>query len=102
MKKLTAEEFAAKVMENGTEIEYEELESKNRDCQVWSVWAHADEYTGEVVWSSGKDIVSFRALLCLESQEQSEQLMNGELEALEKTLIIDELYPKYVEMLEDL
>ena len=34
MKKLTAEEFAEKVMENGTEIDYSEWASKNRGCEV--------------------------------------------------------------------
>ena len=43
MKKLTAEEFATKVMENGTEIEYEDFESASRDCQIWTIYAHITE-----------------------------------------------------------
>lgn len=101
MKKLTAEEFAAKVMENGTEVEYEEWLSKDRGCEVWSVYAHIDEYTGEVTWHCGSDIRTISAQLELENQEQNEALMNGELDEMEKQLIIDELYPEYLKVLED-
>lgn len=57
MKKLTAEEFAEKVMENGTEIDYSEWASKNRGCEVWEIYAHINE-NGEVVHGNGIGIES--------------------------------------------
>ena len=42
MKKLTADEFAAKVMATGTEIEY--------GNGVWMIYAHLTDY-GDVIWT---------------------------------------------------
>ena len=42
------------------------------------------------------------AVLVLDDQSQSDALMNGELDDMEKQVIIDELYPKYLKVLEDM
>lgn len=101
MKKLTAEEFAEKVMENGTEIDYSECSSKDRDCEVWEIYAHINE-NGEVVHGNGKGIKSIWTYLELENEEQSEAFMNGELDDIEKKVIIKELYPEYLGILKNL
>ena len=101
MKKLTAEEFAEKVMENGTEMDYSELASKDRGCEVWEIYAHING-NGEVVHGNGNGIKSIWTHLELENEEQSEAFMNGELDDKEKELIIKELYPEYLEILEDI
>ena len=101
MKKLTAEEFAEKVMENGTEIDYSEWASKDRGCEVWEIYAHINE-NGEIVHGNGEGIKSILAYLELENEEQSEAFMNGELDDKEKELIIKELYPEYLGILKNL
>lgn len=101
MKKLTAEEFAEKVMENGTEIDYSECSSKDRGCEVWKIYAHINE-NGEVVRGNGKGIKSIWTYLELENEEQSEAFMNGELDDIEKKVIIKELYPEYLGILKNL
>ncbi len=101
MKKLTAEEFAEKVMENGTEIDYSEWASKDRGCEVWEIYAHINE-NGEVVHGNGNGIKSIWTHLELENEEQSEAFMNGELDDKEKELIINDLYPEYLEFMKNL
>ncbi len=101
MKKLTAEEFAEKVMENGTEIDYSEWASKDRGCEVWEIYAHINE-NGEIVHGNGEGIKSILTYLELENEEQSEAFMNGELDDKEKELIIKELYPEYLGILKNL
>ena len=101
MKKLTAEEFAEKVMANGTEIDYSECSSKDRGCEVWEIYAHINE-NGEVVHGNGIGIESIWTYLELENEEQSKAFMNGELDDMEKKVIIDDLYPEYLKILENL
>lgn len=101
MKKLTAEEFATKVMENGTEIEYEDFESASRDCQIWTIYAHITE-DGDLVRCCDDAEETITTKLVLDDQSQSDALMNGELDDMEKQVIIDKLYPKYLKVLEDM
>lgn len=93
MKKLTAEEFAAKVMFNGTEVEY--------DNSILTIYAHLTE-DGDVKMTghNARDLmVTTRIDL---TDEESEALMNGALDDIEKQVIMDDLYPKYLEALEDM
>lgn len=102
MKVLTAEEFAEKVMENGTEIEADEAENFNRedgDDVVWTVYAHIDS-NGNLVRTVSDAEWTITANLEL-SEEQSEALMNGELDDVEKKLVIEELYPQYIDTLKE-
>lgn len=103
MKKLTAEEFVEKVMENGTEIEADEAENFNRedgDDTVWTVYAHID-LNGNLVHSVSDAEWTVTANLEL-SEKQSEALMNGELDDVEKEVVIKELYPEYLGILKNL
>ena len=93
MKRLTADEFATKVMATGTEIEY--------DNGVWMIYAHLTN-DGDVKTShlDARDLmVTTRIDL---TDEESEALMNGALDDIEKQVIMDDLYPKYLEALEDM
>ena len=101
MKKLTAEEFATKVMESATEIEYEVFEPASRDCQIWTIYAHITE-DGDLVRCCDDAEETITTKLVLDDQSQSDALMNGELDDMEKQVIIDELYPKYLKALEDM
>ena len=101
MKILNAEEFAAKVMENGTEVEPDEY--KTMDCEdgeiVWTIYAHIDA-DGFLVHS--KDDAEWKIIADMElTKEQSEALMQGDLDDMEKDVIIRRLYPQYVETLKE-
>lgn len=101
MKILNAEEFAAKVMENGTEVEPDE--HKTMDCEdgeiVWTIYAHIDA-DGFLVHS--KDDAEWTITADMElTKEQSEALMQGDLDDMEKDVIIRRLYPQYVETLKE-
>lgn len=101
MKILNAEKFAAKVMENGTEIEVND--SRTMNCEdgetVWSVYAHIDA-DGNLVHRLGAAEWTVTADMKL-TAEQSEALMNGELDDMEKAVIISDLYPQYVATLKE-
>lgn len=102
MKILTAEEFAEKVMETGTEIEADEAENFNRedgDDTVWTVYAHID-LNGNLVHSVSDAEWTVTANFEL-SEKQSEALMNGELDDVEKEVVIKELYPRYIDTLKE-
>ena len=102
MKILTAEEFAEKVMENGTEIEADEAKNFGRedgDDTVWTVYAHIDS-NGNLVHSVSDAEWTVTADLEL-SEEQSEALMNGELDDVEKEVVVKELYPQYIDTLKE-
>lgn len=104
MKILNAEEFAAKVMENGTEVEPDEY--KTMDWQqwepgetVWTIYAHIG-CDGEVLHCRDHATDTFTADMHL-TNEQSEALMSGELDDMEKDVIISDIYPQYVETLKE-
>lgn len=93
MKKLTADEFAAKVMATGTEIEY--------DNGVWMIYAHLTDDGG--VKTSHLDARDLMVTTSIElSDEEGEALMNGNLDDVERQAVVEDLYPKYLEALEDM
>lgn len=93
MKKLTADEFAAKVMATGTEIEY--------DNGVWMIYAHLTD-DGDVKTShlDARDLMVTTSIEL--SDEEGEALMNGNLDDVERQAVVEDLYPKYLEALEDM
>lgn len=101
MKILTAEEFAATVMENGTEVEFNDCSSMS--CEdgesIWTIYAHIDA-DGNLVRNASDAEWTVTADMTLTS-EQSEALMNGDLDDMEKTVIISDLYPQYVATLKE-
>lgn len=101
MKILTAEAFVEKVMENGTEIEVND--SCTMNCEdgesVWTIYAHIDA-DGNLV--RGVSDAEWTVTADMElTAEQSEALMNGELDDMEKAVIISDLYPQYVATLKE-
>lgn len=53
MKILNTEEFAAKVMESGTEVEFDDYSTMNcEDDFIWTIFAHIDA-DGNLVHSLG-------------------------------------------------
>jgi hypothetical protein len=101
MKILNAEEFAAKVMENGTEVEPDEYKTMNFEDgeTVWTIYAHIDA-DGNLVHNHDDAEWTITADMNL-TEEQSEALMQGELDDMEKDVIISDLYPQYVETLKE-
>ena len=104
MKILNAEEFAAKVMENGTEVEPDEYKTMDwqqwePDETVWTIYAHIDA-DGNLVHNHDDAEWTITADMDL-TEEQSEALMKGELDDMEKAAIISDLYPQYVETLKE-
>lgn len=101
MKIFNAEEFAAKVMENGTEVEPDEY--KTMDCEdgetVWTIYAHIDA-DGNLVHNHDDAEWTITADMCL-TEAQSEALIQGDLDEMEKDVIIRRLYPQYVETLKE-
>lgn len=119
MKKLTADEFAAKVMSTGTELEVDELctQSLRKYDREWSeeiqddeqavvldIYAHINVHDGDVKTEdlSGDD---FKLIAEMQlTQRQMDALYNGneEIEKIERQIIIDEIYPQYLELLKEL
>lgn len=120
MKKLTADEFAAKVMSTGTELEVDELrtQSLRKYDREWSeeeiqddeqavvldIYAHINVHDGDVKTEdlSGDD---FKLIAEMQlTQRQADALYNGnkEVEKIERQIIMDEIYPQYLELLEEL
>jgi hypothetical protein len=120
MKKLTADEFAAKVMSTGTELEVDELRTQslrkyNREWSeeeiqndeqavVLDIYAHINVHDGDVKTEdlSGDD---FKLIAGMQlTQRQADALYNGneEVEKIERQIIMDEIYPQYLELLEEL
>nr|DAT26279.1 MAG TPA: hypothetical protein [Bacteriophage sp.] len=120
MKKLTAEEFAAKVMSTGTELEVDELrtQSMRKYEQEWSeeeipddeqavvldIYAHINVHDGDV---KTEDLSASDYMLTAEmqlTQQQADALYNGneEIEKIERQIIMDEIYPQYLKLLEEL
>lgn len=93
MKKLTAEEFATKVMENGTELE-PETETKIL------VYAHIND-DGELVHSCSDAEWSIYSPIETSSGEEAAKLCNGDLDALEREYIISDLYPQYCKIINE-
>lgn len=93
MKKLTADEFATKVMATGTEIEC--------DNGVWMIYAHLTD-DGDVKTShlDARDLMVTTSIEL--SDEEGEALMNGNLDDVERKAVVEDLYPKYLEALEDM
>lgn len=93
MKKLTADEFATKVMATGTEIEC--------DNGVWMIYAHLTD-DGDVKTShlDARDLMVTTSIEL--SDEEGEALMNGNLDDVERQAVVEDLYPKYLEALEDM
>ena len=80
MKKLTADEFAAKVMATGTEIEY--------DNGVWMIYAHLTD-DGDVKTShlDARDLMVTTSIEL--SDEEGEALMNGNLDDVERQAVVE-------------
>lgn len=113
MKKLTAEEFAAKVMSTGTELEVDELrtQSMRKYEQEWSeeeipddeqavvldIYAHINVDDGSVKTEnlSGSDYMLTAEMQL--TQRQAGALYNGDptIEQIERKIIMDDLYPQY-------
>ena len=87
------DEFATKVMAAGTEIEY--------DNGVWMIYAHLTD-DGDVKTShlDARDLMVTTSIEL--SDEEGEALMNGDLDDVEKQAVVEDLYPKYLEALEDM
>lgn len=120
MKKLTSDEFASKVMSTGTELEFDELrtQSLRKYDREWSeeeiqddeqtvvldIYAHINVHDGDVKTEdlSGDD---FKLIAEMQlTQRQADALYNGneEVEKIERQIIMDEIYPQYLELLEEL
>lgn len=93
MKKLTAEEFAKKVMENGTEIEWDEYQNAPM------IYAHINE-DGELVRSCGEAEWTISTVTRM-TADDLERIYNGELYEEEKQIIIEDLYPQYLEIIDE-
>ena len=127
VKKLTAEEFAAKVMVTGTELEVDELRTQSiqkyerewagddqdapedpdpdyRDpnaAVVFVIYAHMDDDGSVKV----KNLSSSDHMLTTEmqlTQQQADALYCGDQDSqqIERQIIMDDLYPQYLEFLE--
>ena len=101
MKKLTADEFAAKVMSTGTELEVDELrtQSLRKYDREWS-----DVHDGDV---KTEDLSASDYMLTAEmqlTQQQADALYNGdpEIEQIERQIIMEEIYPQYEAFLESM
>lgn len=120
MKKLTADEFATKVMSTGTELEVDELrtQSMRKYEQEWSeeeipddeqavvldIYAHINVHDGDVKTS---DLSASDYMLTAEmqlKQQQADALYNGdpEIEQIERQIIMEEIYPQYEAFLESM
>ena len=120
MKKLTAEEFAAKVMSTGIELEVDELrtQSMRKYEQEWSeeeipddeqavvldIYAHINVHDGDVKTEnlSGSDYMMTEEMQL--TQQQADALYNGdsEIEQIERQIIMEEIYPQYEAFLESM
>lgn len=123
MKKLTAEEFAEKVMTEGDELEVNECETQSiqkyeneyRDWDeegdnpdykdpnatvVLTIYAHIDlsDYS---VKTAGKDAKDYMIVADMKlTQQQTDALYCGDeaVEQIERQTIIDEIYPQYLKL----
>lgn len=93
MKKITEEEFARKVMENGTEIEWDEY------YKAPMIYAHISE-DGDLVGSCGEAEWTIFTVTRM-TADDLERIFNGELEEEEKQIIIDDLYPQYIAIIDE-
>ena len=113
MKKLTAEEFAEKVLSTGSELEVDELRTQSlrkyeRECSeeeiqddeqivVLDIYAHINADDGSV---KTEDLSASDYMLTAEmqlTQLQADALYNGDpaIEKIERQIIVDDLYPQY-------
>lgn len=120
MKKLTSDEFASKVMSTGTELEVDELrtQSMRKYEQEWSeeeipddeqvvvldIYAHINVHDGDV---KTENLSASDYMLTAEmqlTQQQADALYNGdpEIEQIERQIIMEEIYPQYLKLLEEL
>lgn len=115
MKKLTADEFAAKVMSTGTELEVDELRtqslrkydrewSEEEQTVVLDIYAHINVHDGDV---KTEDLSASDYMLTAEmqlTQQQADALYNGdpEIEQIERQIIMEEIYPQYEAFLESM
>ena len=119
-KKLNTAEFAEKVMANGTELEVDDartmsLQKYNQEWVekeipddekiiVFGIYAHIDVDTGDV---KTEDLKNTDFMLTAElqlTQRQADALYNGdeEVEKIERQIIMDDIYPQYLEFLEEM
>ena len=111
MKKLTADEFAAKVMSTGTELEVDELRTQSlrkipddEQTVVLDIYAHINVHDGDV---KTEDLSASDYMLTAEmqlTQQQADALYNGdpEIEQIERQIIMEEIYPQYEAFLESM
>lgn len=118
MKKLTAEEFVEKVLSTGTELEVDELRTQSlrkydrewseeeipddEQTVVFDIYAHINVHDWDV---KTKDLSASDYMLTAEmqlTQQQADALYNGneEVERIERQIIMDEIYPPYLRLLE--
>lgn len=93
MKILTAEEFTAKVMENGTELEVV-------DACTLDVYAHINA-NGELVHSVSGAEWTISSRIALDDADQASAMLDGCLDDAEKEIIVSDLYPQYVATLKE-
>lgn len=94
MNKLTAEEFASRILESGTEIEWDEYNNAPM------IYAHISE-DGDLVSSCGEAEWTISTIARSLTADDLERIYNGELEEEEKEIIIDDLYPQYLEIIDE-
>lgn len=104
MKILTAEEFAAAVMKNGTEFECDEYKNFNRgadDDFIITIYAHIG-VGGDILTGYSGAMATIAADVRL-PEARARLMMDGdpEEEELEKEVIMKEIYLQYLELLED-
>lgn len=94
MKKLNSEEFAKKVMENDPEIEWDEYN------KAPMIYAHISE-DGDLVRSCGEAEWTISTIARQMTADDLERIYNGELEEEEKQIIIEDLYPQYIAIIDE-
>lgn len=94
MKKLTAEEFVEKVMASGQEIEWDEYH------KAPMIYAHIKE-DGEIITSLHGAEWTISTIARSLTADDLERIYNGEMEEEEKQIIIEDLYPQYLEIIDE-
>ena len=98
MKKLTADEFAAKVMSTGTELEVDELRTQ-------SLRKYDREWSEEEIPDDEQTVVlDIYAHINVHDGDVKTALYNGdpEIEQIERQIIMEEIYPQYEAFLESM
>lgn len=106
MKKYTAEEFAAAIIEStASELEYNEYRTHDlREAgwseEVWDIYAHISD-EGELL-EDGGEVIHCEWRIPASAEEDTIPYDRPELLDDERATIIADLYPKYLELVADL